>query len=579
MPDFPPSRRANYVICGDDALAHRLAEELSVRYRRSVTVIMTSVRNNHGPQIAELRKRGGRVRIVEAERVSAEVLASAGVATAEAMALVRQDDVGNLHLALQAQELNPDLRLVLRMFNTSFGYAIRRLLRHCQVLSDASIAAPALVASALGEVAPTYVRLPGRTLYVARRAEVPAAHVVCGLADTSDASSPMLLPADEDRCDLVLAEATGARLNGGPPSGTTVTIPPRRVPAIRAPDLGQRLRTLAHRVSPARLFGARASRTLRVALLVLVIVLVSGTVALSLIDPDLDVWEAAYTTVLSVVSGANADTSLPGGEQVVQAILALAGIAMIPVVTAAVVEAVVNARLALETGRLRGPIRDHVVVIGLGNVGTRVIQHLHTLGVDVVAIDQSESARGIQLAKEMGIPLVVGDASREETLREASLHTARALVALSTNDVVNIEAGLQTYSLNPDARVVLRLFDGDLADRIQRSFGAMTSKSVSLLAVPVFVTALLEREVIGTIPVKRQVLLVADVPVEDGSPLVGLTLADVERDGGVRVVSVDGGPRPPVGTRLGQGQRLIVVATRGGLGRMLDGADAASLGG
>jgi Trk K+ transport system NAD-binding subunit len=587
-PDPDAAPRRHFIVCGDDPLAHRLVEELVLRYHRPVTVIMTSRLANHGPQIAALAG----VRVVEAERLDAAALTAARIGSAEALALVRQDDVGNLHAALQAQELNPQLRLVLRMFNTSFGYAIRRLLKHCQVLSDASIAAPAFVASALGEVAPSYVRVPGRTLYVARRTDAAPGTVVCGLADTSDPNEPLLLPADEARCDLVLAVATGARLGaaaaeidagaGGRPGSaadamdagdTVVTLPARRVPLIRRPRLGQRLRQLAARLSPTRIFGVQAARTLRIGLLTLLAVLAAGTVLVLLLDRShLTLWQAAYTTVLSVVSGANPDLHLPAGEQVVQAVLALVGIAMVPVITAAVVEAVVNARLALESGRLRGPIREHVVVIGLGNVGTRVIQHLHTLGVDVVAVDRTDQARGATLARELGIPLILGDASREETLREASLQSARALVATSTDDVVNLEAAMLTRAVNPDARVVLRLFDGDLANRVQNALGQMTSKSVSFLAAPAFATAMLEREVIGTIPVKRRVLLLADVPAEEGSPLVGRSLAEVESGGGVRVVAVDGQNRPAQDTVVSPGQRLIVVATREGLSQMLDGA-------
>jgi Trk K+ transport system NAD-binding subunit len=559
-----PQARRHFIVCGDDPLALRLVEEL-VRYRRPVTVIMPSKSAGHGPQIAALG-----ARVVEAERLDAAAFTAARIASAEAVALVRQDDVGNLHAALQAQELNPQVRLVLRMFNTSFGYAIRRLLKHCQVLSDAAIAAPAFVASALGEVVPSYVRVPGRTLYVARRSDIAPGTLVCGLADTSDANAPVLLPEDESRCDLVLAVATGARLGaataGIEAGDAAVTVPPRRA------SLAQRLRMLGARLSPARVFGVQASRTLRITLLTLLGVLIIGTMLVRVLDrhhPTL--WEAVYATILSIVSGANADFGLPGGEQVLQAVLALAGIAMVPLVTAAVVEAAVNARLALESGRLRGPIRDHVVVIGLGNVGTRVVQHLHTLGVDVVAIDRSAQARGAQLCREFGIPLIVGDASREETLREASLQSARALVATSTDDMINLEAAMLTRATNPDARVVLRLFDGDLANRIQNVLGQMTSKSVSFLAAPTFATALLEREVIGTIPVKRGVLLLADVPAEEGSESAGRTLAQIERGGGVRVVAVDGQNRPAQHTVVQPGQRLIVVATREGLSRMLDG--------
>jgi hypothetical protein len=130
--------------------------------------------------------------------------------------------------------------------------------------------------------------------------------------------------------------------------------------------------------------------------------------------------------------------------------------------------------------------------------------------------------------------------------------------------------------VNPGIRVVLRLFDGDFADRVQRVFGITTSKSVSFLAAPAFASAMLEREVVGTIPVKRQVLLVAEVPVESGSALHGGTVAQAQHAGEVRVVGVGpAGPawdvrwRPEPGHPLAADDRLIAVTTRDGLGRLL----------
>jgi Trk K+ transport system NAD-binding subunit len=256
-------------------------------------------------------------------------------------------------------------------------------------------------------------------------------------------------------------------------------------------------------------------------------------------------------------------------------VVALTGIAVIPVVTAVVVEAVVNARLAFALGSRRGPVAGHVVVVGLGNLGTRAIQQLHDLGVPVTAIDKAESARGTRLVRELGIPLIIGDASRPETLREASVHTAQALLAVSTDDVANLEAALQGRQVNPELRAVLRLFDGDFADRLQRTFGLTSSKSVSYLAAPAFAAAMQEREVTGTISVKRKVLLVAEVPVEPGSPLDGLTVAAAQRTGEIRVIALaPGGTRqttvsPAPDYRLAPDDWLIVVATAAGLTRML----------
>ena len=541
---------SHYVVCGDDPLTYRLVEELALRYKRRIVVILRSKRRNHGP---DLRKIAG-VELVEAERLDADAFGRAEIERAEALALVQQDDVGNLHAALLAQDLSPDIRLVIRMFNMSLGHGVRVLFKNCRVLSDAAIAAPAFVASALGEVAPSYVRLPGRTLYVGERPDVPPAQVICGLADTTVGPDPVLLPPDQDRCDIVLAVADGRPQRPGP---GTEPVSERRPAAIFS------------------FFGSVLNRTLQITALILFGLIVLGTVVLALIDGHLSVWQAFYLTVLNAVGGANPDRGAPVAEQIIQVAVMLAGIAVVPVITAAVVEAVVNARLALALGRLRGPIQDHVVVVGLGNVGTRVIQHLRDLGVPVVAVDRTDEARGAQLARELGVPLIVGDASRAETLREASIETARSLVVLSTDDVTNLEAALHARASRPDLRVVLRLFDGDFAQRIQRVFGITSSKSVSLLAAPAFAAAVQEREVIGTIPVKRRVLLVAEVPVEPGSALAGRTVAGAQHSGEVRIIAVTAGEyrdavwAPDPDRELRPGERLLVVASRTGLGRLV----------
>ena len=118
-------------------------------------------------------------------------------------------DVG----AVRATEERGDLRLVIRMFNTDLGYAVRRLFADCAVLSDAAMAAPAFVAAALGEVAPTHFRHAGRTFSVGRRSDVPPGAIVLPLTRSDADREVTLLPADEggsEPSDLVLAEASGA---------------------------------------------------------------------------------------------------------------------------------------------------------------------------------------------------------------------------------------------------------------------------------------------------------------------------------------------------------------------------------
>nr|WP_275941515.1 NAD-binding protein [Planosporangium mesophilum] len=565
-------QQRHLVVCGDDPLAYRMIDELMTRYRVRVTVILTSRHRGHGPQIARLP-----VDIVESDRLDGDAFRRAGIAKADALALVHQDDVGNIHAALQAQEVNPKLRLVIRMFNMSLGHGIRQLFSDCRVLSDAAMAAPAFVSAALGEVAPVFVRLSGRTLYVARRSQVRTGDVVCGLAVTMARGEPDLLPKEQDRADLVLAVAKGVRANGddqaaGSTDTSELVVARNRPVSRRRGAAAARLRRWRRR--PLRALSTLVSRKLRIAALALVALLVAGTAVLK-VALGKSWLEAGYLAVLDALAGANADEGAPAVVKVTETVLTIVSIALIPIVTATVVDALVNARLALALGRLREPISDHVVVVGLGNVGTRVIRQLHDLGVPVVAIDKNQGARGIPVARELNIPCIIGEAHRTETLRAASVRTCRALVVVSTDDVTNLETAIQGRALQDDLRVVLRLFDGDFADRVQRAFGITSSRSVSYLAAPAFAAALLEREVIGTISVSRKVLLIAEVPVCAGSELAGAALADAGDVGEVRVIALlTDRPRTtmwdaPPQRRLKADDVLIVVATRAGLGQLL----------
>ena len=535
------------MVCGDDPLAHRLVEELATRYGEDVTVILPSKRRNHGPQISRLPG----VRVIEAERLDEEAFRAARLASAHALALVRQDDVGNIHAALRAKELNRGLRLVIRMFNMNLGHGVRVMFDDCLVLSDAGMAAPAFVAAALGEVAPSHIRLPGRTLFVAKREDVAADHVVCGLADTSAPGGPDLLPEPQDRANLVLAVAN------------SIAPVARRVRPRRRNPLAVLVAT----------FRALVNRRLRIVLLSLLGLLVVGTVSFKFVN-RLSWLKAMYLTLMTAAGSANPALSGRAGEQVTQVVVTLVGVALLPVVIAAVVEAVVSARLRTGGGVPQG-LSNHVIVVGIGNVGTRVIEQLHDLGVAVVAVDKSEGARGLAKARQLGIPVIMGDSSRFSTLRRARVEQCRALVTVTNDDVLNLETALNGRSVREDLRVVLRVFDGDLAERVQRQFRIDASRSVSSLAAPAFAAAMLERKVITTIPVGRKVLLVAELPIAEGSPLAGAPVRTAQDPGEARVIGLlpyrDHRPvwSPAPDRKLVAEDRLIVLATRGGLGELL----------
>jgi Trk K+ transport system NAD-binding subunit len=542
------SHRPHFIVCGDNPLTHRLVEELTVRLGEDVVVIMSSPQRGHGKQIAALPG----VEIVESDELSTEAFEAARLSGARALALVDQDDLGNIHAALRAGETRPDIRLVIRMFNMGLGNEIRTLFADCAMLSDSRMAAPWFVAAALGELAPSHIRLPGRTLYVARRNEIPSGTVICGIADTEHGGRARLLPPDEADADLVLAVAD-----------TTIRDPLHRHRRWRTP------------LSRGWDWLRMLNRPLLVAFSVAACLLVVSTILFATIGRDS--WtDALYLTVLDAAGAAQPDLTLAGANKIIQVLDTLLGLVLIPVITAAVVGGVVTAQLSDRLGTRRAPVRDHMVVVGLGNIGSRVVGQLRDLGMPVVCVERTANVPGVALARRLGASVIVGDAAREDTLRSASIDTAQALLAVTSDDVTNLQVSLHGRRLHPELRTVLRLFDGDLAERVQRTFEIGASRSVSSLAAPAFAAAMVERQLIGTIAVGRRVLLIAEIPVTAGSELVGRRLDDVNESGEARVLALRGpaatllGWEPDLAKVLVEGDRVLVVTTRTGLGNLLN---------
>ncbi|MFG2263017.1 NAD-binding protein [Streptomyces sp. NPDC048720] len=612
------------VVCGDDALAHRLTAELRTFHGEQVTLVVPPNERLVRPPVvgraraasaalldrmvsAAVGRAGGAgsagagagtqnadgVRVLEAVDVTEAVLAEAGVERAAALALVYDDDETNIRAALTARRLNPRLRLVLRLYNRRLGQHIEELLDQAAtlasgegpdggpdasttVLSDADTAAPALAAAAVAGT--TKVVQAGGLLL--RSVERPPAR---------DGQLP-----DQGLCTLALLSA-----NGGGPGGTGRAggehggEEPRLLPdddEVRlargrsalvleqvsavggaVPDAAGRGGGVGAGVVPplASLF----SRRLRWSLAGLVACVVALAVALWVVT-DIGALPAFYLTLLDMFAIDDPAIGQSLGRQVLQLLSGLVGLLLLPVLLAAVLEALGTFRSA---SALRKPPRGlggHVVLLGLGKIGTRVLTRLRELNVPVVCVEADPEARGLATARRLRVPVVLGDVTQEGVLEAAKIHRAYALLAVTSADTTNLEAALYARSVRPDLRVVLRLYDDDFATAVYRTLraahpGAPTrSRSVSHLSAPAFAGAMLGRQVLGALPVERRVLLFASVSVGGHAELEGRAVGSAFRGGAWRVLAVEG--RGDVGPDyvLGAGDRVVVAATRRGLAEL-----------
>jgi Trk K+ transport system NAD-binding subunit len=231
-------------------------------------------------------------------------------------------------------------------------------------------------------------------------------------------------------------------------------------------------------------------------------------------------------------------------------------------------DAVIGARILEALGVPRAGLRGHVVVVGMGNTGYRIVHHLLDAGVEVAAADLSERNRFVAVARRQGVPVLVADGRYRDSLHALSVEGARAVVAATDDDLANLETALVARELNPDARIVARLFAQELAERAQQQLGLDACHSVSALAMPAFVAAALGDGVLSTVERDGGLWLLAELVVEPGSRADGMRSAALEDGGDLQVLAVRDSAaerwRPAHPDRLAAGDEVLVACSRAG---------------
>jgi voltage-gated potassium channel len=121
--------------------------------------------------------------------------------------------------------------------------------------------------------------------------------------------------------------------------------------------------------------------------------------------------------------------------------------------------------------RMLDRLSDHYIVCGAGRVGRVVAEELLRNNAPVALIDSD--AQRAAWALKRNIPTIVGDATHDDTLREARIDRARGLVAALASDADNIYVTLSARSLNPNVIISARSSFEQAEDKL-RTAGATT---------------------------------------------------------------------------------------------------------
>jgi Trk K+ transport system NAD-binding subunit len=182
-------------------------------------------------------------------------------------------------------------------------------------------------------------------------------------------------------------------------------------------------------------------------------------------------------------------------------------------------------------------MNHHVVLVGLGHLGYRVAKDLYELGQEVAVVELNPNAELAASVKDLGIPVIQEDATREAALNAAGVRKANSIILCTQNDSLNLKVALKARRLNPSIQVVLRIFDDDFAQALQEQFG-FTAFSATGMAAPAFAAAAAGVDMTRPITVEGEILSLARLKISPSSKLTGMSIHEIEQDYNLSVVLV-----------------------------------------
>ncbi len=153
-------------------------------------------------------------------------------------------------------------------------------------------------------------------------------------------------------------------------------------------------------------------------------------------------------------------------------LLILGGVGSLGFAFASFVDFLVEGHLLglLEDRRMTRSIEStdaHVIVAGMGRVGTEVASSFAREGASFVVVDADTDR--VEFALEKGWLAVRGDATDEAVLKAAGIERAGSLVAALDSDADNVFVALTARTLNPELFIVARATTAATEDRLRKA--------------------------------------------------------------------------------------------------------------
>ena len=207
-------------------------------------------------------------------------------------------------------------------------------------------------------------------------------------------------------------------------------------------------------------FQEVSSKTIKIGLAVILLLVVIGTIGYHLIE-GWEIIDCLYMTIITIATvGFKEVGPLSTGGKVFTMGLIVTSLSSLAYVGTSIARFVFDGDLAnyIKTYRVDKKIaklKNHVIIVGFGRNGEQAAIELAENGVEFVIVDKRDNVVS-RIRENRELLYIKGDATHEEVLEQAGIYDARALIATTPNDADNVFVVLTARSMNPGLTVISR---------------------------------------------------------------------------------------------------------------------------
>ena len=314
------------------------------------------------------------------------------------------------------------------------------------------------------------------------------------------------------------------------------------------------------------------SKTLRPRLLFVVVisiaVLAFGTSGYVLIE-GWSVLDAFFMTIITMSTiGYGEVNVLSDSGRLFTIVLIMVGVVVASYVVTTIVELFTSQEF-LEQIRYRRRRRelekicDHTIICGFGRLGRNLAKELGIRRCPLIVVDHNPEA--VEDCRQLGFPVIQGNAADERILGEAGINRAKSLVAAADSDAENVFIVLSAKSMNPGLEIISRCNSEHSIPKLEMagvktviSPHAIAGQRVAQLLTHPNVMSFLD----GVLEFGDQQMRLEEFIISENSPLAGQTLREARLKVAVLAVTHPDQPllsHPNADTRLLPGAGLIVM--------------------